>query len=62
MSDNSKALDFMKELLERQGAVASTVSDGHVLLFKREFLEKLLAANPGREQFSIFLQRPTFKN
>jgi hypothetical protein len=62
-NDNSdKALEYIYELLERQGAAASTVKDGHMLFFKREFLQRLLDAHPGKEKFTIFLQRPDFKN
>jgi hypothetical protein len=63
MKDETKeAVDFMLEMLERKGAAVSTVKDGHVILFKRSFLEELLAKKPEQERFMIFLQRPEFKN
>lgn len=36
--------ELISEQLERQGAASIRVSDGQVFVFKRETLEKLLAA------------------
>lgn len=57
-----KAIDFMLELLEQQGVVCSTVSDGHILMFKRQKLLSLLNNHPDQETISIFIKRPDFKN
>lgn len=57
-----KAADFLVESMLTQGVAASTVQDGHLLLFTRKWLESLLASHPTKKEFSIFLKRPDFKN
>lgn len=61
-NQNQKTIEFMLELLEQQGVVCSTVSDGHVILFKRTKLLSILNNNPDQETISIFIKRPDFKN
>lgn len=58
--DNAAA--FMIDIVERQGAVCSTVKDGHVLIFKRSFLQELLDKNSDKDKLVIFVKRPEFKN
>jgi hypothetical protein len=53
--------DFFLEIVKTQGVACSTVSDGHVLMFKRSFLKDLLEKYPN-EEIAIFIQRPEFKN
>lgn len=60
--DKSKAIEFFLELVEKTGVAVSTVSDGHVLMFKRIWLEKLLESTPDNQQITIFIKRPDFKN
>jgi len=57
----SKDTDFFLELVRTQGVACSTVDDGHVLMFKREWLQSLLEKFPSQE-IAIFIKRPDFKN
>ena len=34
-------IEFFQTLVETQGVACSTVSDGHVLMFKRKFLQAM---------------------
>ena len=64
MSDDDKndAIDFFKEIFQRQGVAVSTVSDGHILMFKREWLQSLLDNHPDKKELLIMIKRPDFKN
>lgn len=59
---NEKEAEFLVKLVETQGAVCSTVKDGHVLIFKRSFLQEMLDKNAGKDTLAIFVKRPDFKN
>lgn len=65
MSDDDKqkekGLAFFMESFKHRGAAVSTVKDGHVILFSREFLEHLMK-NPDQKEFIIFLKQPVFNN
>jgi hypothetical protein len=54
--------DYLLEIVERQGVAVSSVKDGHILIFKRDHLRKLLDAAPDQDTFIIFVKRPTFGN
>ncbi len=56
---NNKEIEFLLELVKLNGVACSTVKDGHVLVFKREFLQNLLDGN-GNKEFAIFVKRPDF--
>jgi hypothetical protein len=58
----SDAIDFFKKLVETQGVACSTVNDGHVLMFKRSFLQDLIDKNLDKEELVIFIKRPDFKD
>lgn len=60
--DKNDAADFLMEMCETQGAAASTVKDGHIILFKRKFLQAMLDKNPTQEKLMIFIKRPDFKD
>ena len=62
MSKDNKAIEYMIEMTNRIGASCATVDDGHVLIFKRSFLQDLLDKNAAQEKIIIFLKRPDFKN
>jgi hypothetical protein len=63
MSEDKKdKIDFFVDEMKRVGAAVYTVDDGHVLLFKREWIEELLKAHPDKKEFAIFLQRRKFSN
>lgn len=51
-------LDIFDERLERDGVVCSSVPDGHVLAFKREYLQRILDKYPDRDRLVIFVQKP----
>lgn len=55
-------LDYFTEMVETQGVAVSTVADGHVLMFKREFLQSLLDKYADQEKLIIFIKRPDFKD
>ena len=56
------AVDYMHAPVDAQGVCASTVSDGHVLMFKRSFLQAILDKNPDHEKLIIFVKRSDFKD
>lgn len=56
------ATDFLMESMRLQGIAASTVKDGTILCFQREYMEKLMASHPTKDEFFIFIQRREFKN
>ena len=60
--DKQDAAEFFVKMVETQGVAVSTVSDGHVMMFKRAWLQNLLDQYPDREQISIFIKRPDFKS
>jgi hypothetical protein len=59
--DKQEAAQFFLKMAETQGVACSTVSDGHTLLFKREWLQNLLDAHPNNDRICIFIKRPDFK-
>lgn len=59
---SNNSTDFLLDLLEAQGVAASSVSDGHILLFKRKFLQDLLDKNSDKEKIIIFVKRQEFNN
>ena len=63
MSDKDKdaGVELLLNNLQHKGVAASTVSDGHVLVFTRGFLQKLLDTDPDQDSFTIFVKRPDFK-
>lgn len=64
MSDDKddKFAEFFQSDVDQFGAACSTVKDGHVIAFKRKFLESLLAQYSDKDEFVIFVKRPDFKN
>ena len=61
-NDKDDGIEFFQTLVETQGVACSTVSDGHVLMFKRSFLQAMLDKNADQEKFIIFVKRPDFKD
>lgn len=60
--DDKNGIDFMMKVLDHQGVTASTVSDGHVIIFKRETLQAILDNNPDSKTLTIFVKRPEFND
>lgn len=56
MSTDKKqdAIKAAFDLVEHQGLVIRSVSDGKLLIFKRDFLRRLLDANPDQDKLVIF--------
>lgn len=61
-NSDDDAIDFFLKLAETQGVACSTVKDGHLLMFKRSFLQEILDKHPDRDKISIFVKRPDFKD
>lgn len=53
---NSDSADYLATLAETQGAACATVKDGHILVFKRDFLQRLVEKS-SQETFVIFVKR-----
>lgn len=65
MSDKKnedKLIEHFLEVADKEGVAVATVSDGFVLMFKREHLQKLLDAAPNEKKVMIFVKQPQFKN
>ena len=60
--EKKAAAEYFLKILETQGVVVSTVTDGHVLSFRRIWLETMLKAYPDDEKFLIFIKQPDFRN
>lgn len=60
--DKEIAAAILLAKLQAEGAVCSTVSDGHLILLTRKFLQAMLDAHPTQDQFTIFMKRPDFKS
>ncbi len=61
MSKDS-GIDYFLELVEKTGVAISSVSDGYVLMFKREHLKQLIEKYPDNEHLIIMVKQPQFKN
>jgi len=59
MSDEA---DFLSELCQRQGVSVATVKDGHVLMFKRSYLQEIIDKNSDQENLVIFIKRSDFQS
>jgi hypothetical protein len=59
--DEKKAAKHLLDVMELQGISCATVSNGHLIMFKRTWLQALLDQHPGKESISMFLERPDFK-
>lgn len=54
MSD--EAAEYLLTLAEKNGVATATVKDGHVLIFKRDYLKRMLEAD-NADTFTIFVKR-----
>lgn len=62
MSNKNDDVDFLIETAKQFGVAASTVNDGHVLVFSREHMQNLIDQNKDHEMMVIFLKRPDFQS
>lgn len=60
--DKDKAIEFFLETVETQGVAVSSVTDGHILMFKTSFLQEMLDKYKDQEKISFFIKQPQFKN
>lgn len=58
MSVKTDSAGYLMEILKTNGVVAASVDDGHVIGFKRDFLQKLLDDNEGKSSIVIFVKHP----
>lgn len=56
MDDQKSKLEYILELAKHRGVATSSVSDGQVFVFKRDFLLAHLSSNPDAETFIIFVK------
>lgn len=59
--DYKTAAQFLVKMMETQGVSCSTMENGHLLMFKRAWLQNLLDSHPNNESLSIFIERLDFK-
>jgi hypothetical protein len=55
---DDKEIEHLWDMVELNGVVCSSVKDGHVLAFKKDFLQKLIDKHPDKERVIIFVQKP----
>lgn len=58
------AIDFMIKLADVEGIACSTVSNGHILVFKKTHLEGILKhiTDKGSDKAIVFVKRPDFNS
>lgn len=56
MTTPADAVGFLFTLAKKNGVACGTVKDGHVLVFKRDYLRRLVEAND-QETLVVFVQR-----
>lgn len=61
-NNKDTAIDYFQAVFEMNGVAVSTVADGHVMMFKRTWLQALLDGNPDKPEFLIMIKKPDFKN
>ena len=54
--EDDQDVEYLLEMCELEGVSAATVSDGHILVFKRRKLQELLDKNDG-DIVTIFVKR-----
>lgn len=62
MSQEKDPVEFFLDQARKVGASCATVEDGHMLIFKRDFLNSILEKHPNKEEIVIFLKRPNYNN
>jgi len=50
--------DIIMDELDRVGAATVEVSDGRLLIFRREWIEGVLEEHPDQPMISILIQKP----
>lgn len=62
MSSDKDYIEYFTKIVETQGVACSTVKDGHIIMFKRSWLQGLLEQYADKPEIMIFIQRPEFKD
>lgn len=60
--ERKKLLETFNEVCDLQGVVVSTVKNGHMMAFKRQWLQDLLDRYPDQPKIVLFIERPTSGN
>lgn len=60
--DISDEVEYLLELLKTQNISCATVKDGHIIIFKRSYLQSILDNNPDNETIMMFIKRPVFQD
>ena len=60
--DENSAINFFLDTVETQGVAVSSVTDGHVLMFKMSHLKQLISKYGDEEKLTIFVKHREFKN
>jgi hypothetical protein len=55
-------IDLVMDELKTNGVSTAKVSDGRLMLFRRDFLERMLASNPDKQEFHILIKDRGFEN
>jgi hypothetical protein len=58
MDDESKLLDHLNALSDIQGVACSTVSNGHMIAIKTDYLRQLLEKYGDKPKVIFFIHRP----
>jgi hypothetical protein len=62
IDDNNARIEYLMALVEHTGAACSTVSDGHIIVMKRDRLKKLLQQNSDSDTVVVFIKRQDMTN
>ena len=57
-ADKKDAVDELYEQLKNDGVAVRSVTDGHILMFKRVSLQEILDKYPDSKEIAIFVKRP----
>ena len=57
-NDKQLAVEMLTREFDKKGVAVTSVTDGHVMMFTRTFLQKLLDSLPGQEKIVIHIKRP----
>lgn len=59
MSDEElAAIDYLNTLADAKGVACSTMSNGHMLVFKTDYLRALLEQHGDKPKIAFFVHRP----
>ena len=62
MSNDKDHIDFFLDEVGTKGIAIRTVGNDKILMFRRDFMQKLLDSHPTDDTLAILLQTPTPQN